>query len=360
MITSIKNNQKIFSNTCRVYICNYFYNNKKADSLLKWSDNVLNELKEYVEEIYIPNLEIDTDEHSLPYFKLFNKRYNQIVKYEVFMFFGNVNTLNKEILLLYNKFVFLKKDVKLTDKYITCFWGIMEGTSIIRSVNLELINRFFDEFWVGSQFVKDNLDKYDIKSIVVPNGINHNIFKPNQSLLNNQICKILCVATDVPRKNLDLLVNCFIKLNHICLILKTNTNRFQNIQSNIITLDCDIPDDKMAELINQCHFAINVSISEGFGLPLCEAIACGKRIIAPYYGGIKTFANPDNIIPIPHEINDLSSQFHDFFGQGAVFKEDDIIQSIMKAYEMYQKHSVQSVMLNPVFYWKNIVNSLII
>lgn len=360
MITSIKNNQRIFSNTCRVYICNYFYNNNKAYSLLKWIDNVMNELKEYVEEIHIPNLEIDTDEHSLPYFKLFNKRYNQIVKYEVFIFFGNVNTLSQEMLLLYNKLVFLRRDIMLTEKYVTCYWCIMEGTLLSASVNLDLINRFFDEFWVGSQFVKDTLNKYDIKSIVVPNGINHNIFKPNPSLLNNQICKILCVATDVPRKNLDLLISCFVKLNHICLILKTNTNRFQNIQSNIITIDYDIPDHKMAELINQCHFAINVSISEGFGLPLCEAIACGKMVIAPYYGGIQTFANTDNIIPIPYKINDLSSQFHDFFGQGATFKEDDVIQSIMKAYELFKKQSVQSVTLNPVFYWKNIVNSLII
>ena len=169
----------------------------------------------------------------------------------------------------------------------------------------------------------------------------------------------MCVATDVPRKNIDLLISCFVKLNHICLILKTNTNRFQNIQSNIIIIDYDIPDHKMAELINQCHFAINVSISEGFGLPLCEAIACGKMIIAPYYGGIKTFANTNNTIPIPYKINDLSLEFHDFFGQGATFKEADVIQSIMKAYELFKKQSIQSVSLNPVFYWKNIVLSLI-
>ena len=360
MITSIRNNQKIFSNTCRVYICNYFYNNQKAYSLLKWIDNVIHELKEYVEEIYIPNLEIDTDKHSLPFFKLCNKRYNQNVTYEVFLFFGNVNTLSQEMLLLYNKFVFLKKDITLTEKYITCFWGIMEGTLLTASVDLDLIDRFFDEFWVGSQFVKENLDKYDIHSIVVPNGINHNIFKPNPSLLNNQICKVLCVATDVPRKNLDLLISCFVKLNHICLILKTNTNRFQNIQSNIITIDYDVSDEKMAELINQCHFAINVSISEGFGLPLCEAIACGKMIIAPYYGGIKTFTNASNIIPIPYEVNDLLFQFHDFFGQGATFKEDDVIQSIMKAYELFKKQQVTPVTLNRNFYWKNIINSLII
>ena len=360
MITSIKNNQRIFSNTCRVYVCNYFYNHNRAYSLLKWIDNVMNELKEYVEEICIPNLEIDTDEHGLPYFKLYNKRYNQIVKYEVFVFFGNVNTLTQEMILVYNKLLFLRKDVMLTEKYTTCYWGIMEGTLLTGSVNLDLINRFFDEFWVGSQFVKETLNKYNIKSIVVPNGINHNIFKPNPSLLNNQVCKILCVATDVPRKNLDLLVNCFIKLNHIYLVLKTNTKRFQNIQSNIITIDYDVSDDKMAELINQCHFVINVSISEGFGLPLCEAIACGKMIIAPYYGGIKTFANTNDIIPIPYKVVDLSSEFHDFFGQGAILKEDDVIKSVKKAYEIYQKQLLQSLTLNPNFHWKNIVNSLII
>lgn len=360
MITSIKNIQRIFSNTCRVYMCNYFYTHDNAYSLLKWIDNVMKELKHHVEEIYIPNLEVDTDEHGLPYFKLYNKRYNQIVKYEVFVFFGNVNTLNKEILLLYNKFILLKKDVMLTEKYISCYWGIMEGTLLSGSVHLDLINRLFDEFWVGSQFVKETMDKYNIKSIVVPNGINHTIFKPNPSLLNNQVCKILCVATDVPRKNLEFLVNCFLKLNHICLILKTNTTRFQNISSNIITIDYDVSDDKMAELINQCHFAINVSISEGFGLPLCEAIACGKMIIAPYYGGIKTFSNTNNIIPIRYELTDYSTRFHDFYGDGICFKEDDVIQSVTKAYELYQNQSSQSVTLNPNFFWKNIVKSLII
>lgn len=360
MITSIKNNRRIFSNTCRVYMCNYFYNHDKAYSLLKWIDNVMNELKHYVEEIYIPNLEEDTDEHGFPYFKLYSKRYNQIVKYEVFVFFGNINTLNKEILLLYNKFIFLKKDVLLTEKYKTCYWGIMEGTLLTGSVCIELINRLFDEFWVGSQFVKETINKYNIQSIVIPNGINHNIFKSNQSLLNHQVCKILCVATDVPRKNLDLLINCFKKVNHIYLILKTNTDRFKNVQSNIITIEYDIPDEKMAELINQCHFAINVSISEGFGLPLCEAIACGKMIIAPYYGGIKTFADTNHVIPIPYEITDYSTRFHDFFGEGICLKEDDVIQSVLNAYKLYQLQKLPSITLNPIFFWENIVRSVVI
>lgn len=366
MTSLIKNERKVFSKSCRVFICNYFYNNTRAFSLLKWMENVMVKLQQYVEEIYIPHLEIPPDAFGLPHFKLYHKREQENVTYEVFIFFGNVNTLTSEMIMEYNKLVFLRKDLSLNEKCVTCCWAIVEGTALHFGLSSQLINRFFDEFWVGSEFVKDIVSKYNIPSIVVPNGIDHHVFKPNIGLLDNNACKVLCVATDVPRKNLDLLVEAF--TNYITenktsddfyLILKTNTDRFKNTHSNIIVIDYTISDEQMVVLINQCHFAINVASSEGFCLPLCEALACRKMCIAPYYGGIRTFLKESHVIPIPYSLVPVPKGIHDCFGNWLSFNVIDVVNALKIAYRMYKTKNIKVTVLDPSFFWENIVRSVI-
>ena len=59
--------------------------------------------------------------------------------------------------------------------------------------------------------------------------------------------------------------------------------------------------ENIATVYKKTDALINVAASEGFGLPLLEAMACGKLVAAPRYGGVLDFLDRDNSLLIDTE-----------------------------------------------------------
>ena len=207
------------------------------------------------------------------------------------------------------------------------------------------------------------MNKYSVVSTVVPNGVDHDIFNTCKTYLPKDSCIYLCVATNVPRNNLEMLINTFINIfdinDNIFLILKTNSDKFKNVHNHIIVSNEDMSNLKMASLYKQCNFIISVSHCEGFGLPLCEAIACGKNIISPYYGGICTFIEEKYTISIPFSIVHIPNHIHDAFGNWVYISKEALYKSIMYSLKIFKDDKYIEVDLNERFYWKNIANSIV-
>ncbi len=136
-------------------------------------------------------------------------------------------------------------------------------------------------------------------------GIDHNRFTPapnRQELaqtLSNRYALfsphfLLCVATLNPRRNLVRLIRSFSEYIHsvndsdACLVIagcrgwKDNevfqTINQMNLETRVHFLQ-DVSDNDIVQLNQSALAAINVSLLEGFGFPVLEAMACGTPVI---------------------------------------------------------------------------------
>jgi glycosyltransferase involved in cell wall biosynthesis len=161
------------------------------------------------------------------------------------------------------------------------------------------------------------------KCIVVPHGI-HPISQedfdkiPVYGLKSTKSFKMLNVSIPHKRKNLDLLIDAYYRTfsgqDDIVLVLKTSLAKprqsFEVDVSEIIkeaqarhkSRPGGLPHieiitariDDMRSLYKACHVLVSTTSSEGFGLPLLEALDAGKLVIAPKCTGQLDFLNIHN------------------------------------------------------------------
>lgn len=175
------------------------------------------------------------------------------------------------------------------------------------------------------------------KLMVLPLGIDFDHLNgplDNVKIKSTKKFKLLNVSIPHMRKNIHTLVDAYLQEftddDDICLVIKSSAavgdvahqpqaNNGNYYEINVInTIKEEIakqheasPNKKLpqielvshkfhniATIYTQCDALINVASSEGFGLPLLEAMACGKLVAAPDFGGVKDFLNTDNSLSI--------------------------------------------------------------
>ena len=156
-----------------------------------------------------------------------------------------------------------------------------------------------ESFWLDkyaqivtvSNYSKTQLAKHTTRDIsVVSNAVNA-LWLANT--MSTDEGYLLCVGTIEPRKNYSFAINLFekISLKFPSLILKICGRKgwayegvFQQaVNSSVsdrIELITDADDCKLAQLYGGCTALIFPSKSEGFGIPLIEAMTLGKLVIA--------------------------------------------------------------------------------
>jgi glycosyltransferase involved in cell wall biosynthesis/Tfp pilus assembly protein PilF/SAM-dependent methyltransferase len=172
-----------------------------------------------------------------------------------------------------------------------------------------------DEFWVPSPLVRSMYVNSGIapqKVRVVPNGVDTKKFRPNVAPLKLQTkkkFKFLFVGGTIYRKGPDVLLEAFAQTftakDDVCLVIKdfggdsfyqgqTAEKAIQEIQKRpdapeILYLNTELSSEQMPALYAACDCLVLPYRGEGFGMPVLEAMSCGRPVIVTANGATDYF-----------------------------------------------------------------------
>jgi glycosyltransferase involved in cell wall biosynthesis len=199
---------------------------------------------------------------------------------------------------------------------------------------IEQINQNVDELWVPSNFVREVLVRNGVQAervIVVPNGFDPKIFRPEGSTFRPQGSRkfiFLFVGGAIPRKGIDLLLeaydSAFKASQDVTLVLLVSdgagayqhNSRLAEIKaaatdprrSFILPIFELLADSALAELYRGADVLVLPYRGEGFGMPLLEAMACGKPVITTAEGPSKDFCDDTNSYLVPATTQPVSDK----------------------------------------------------
>jgi glycosyltransferase involved in cell wall biosynthesis len=182
-----------------------------------------------------------------------------------------------------------------------------------------------DEFWVPSNFVHDCYLASGIpaqKVFVVPNGVDAEKFHPQAApakLSTQKKFKFLFVGGTIGRKGPDLLLKAYLQnftaADDVCLVIKdfggksfyagqTFESQIRVAQSlpdapEILYLNEELPPESLPGLYTACDCFVLPYRGEGFGLPVLEAMACGRPVIVTAGGAVDDFVRDEFAWRIP-------------------------------------------------------------
>ena len=185
-------------------------------------------------------------------------------------------------------------------------------------------NNYADEIWVPSSFVKNIYTASGVKAdkvFVIPNGFSKDKFHPNvipYKLKTKKKFKFLFVGGTIYRKGIDLLLNAYFETftnkDDVCLVIKDfGVNSFYNgqtikeklkeykLQENspeFEYIDKNLSDDIIASIYTACDVLVHPYRGEGFGMPVLEAMACGRSVIVTKGGSTDDFCDSTNSLQI--------------------------------------------------------------
>ena len=144
-----------------------------------------------------------------------------------------------------------------------------------------------------------------------------------------------------PRKQLDQILNAFIKLNkpYCQLVIKATCHAPIEINvPNVIVINGLVSDEIINYIHHKCHCYVNFSCSEGVGMGNIDAALHGNPIIFPEYGGCREYIKTPYMITCGRKkIKD-----NDFLFQKGMEWGDPYFNELMvymnRCYEMKLKH----------------------
>jgi len=157
--------------------------------------------------------------------------------------------------------------------------------------------------------VRNNLRNLGIDSILIPGGADTESFKPGRK--DNDDIVITMVSRLSKGKGLDLFIEIARSLaskyqgKDIRFMLIGNGSMMPPLQRRInrlrlnIELASRVSDKELAKILQDTSIYLHTSLQEGFGLSICEAMACGLPVVAFDVLGVRDLVNSKTGILIP-------------------------------------------------------------
>lgn len=254
---------------------------------------------------------------------------------------------------------------------------------------VEQIENNVDELWVPSKFVRDVFVKCGVnprRIAVVPNGVNIEIFRPDGVTWRPPEARgftFLFVGGAIERKGVDVLVNAyqqaFTQRDDVTLIIKDIGSKtfYQHMTlipwirkqaektegPRVLVLTDELDEARLAELYRGSDALVLPYRGEGFGMPLLEAMACGKPVIATREGPASEFCPQDcsylisaKTVPIPNGIGGLGA-----FATEPTWFEPDAEELARVMREVYERRGEAAIRgaragehIRPRYHWHRI------
>lgn len=243
------------------------------------------------------------------------------------------------------------------------------------------ILKTFDQFWCPTKWQKDCVIKQgypENKVFVVPEGVDIDTFKPeyfdnNINMYKDNRFKFVLFGRWEYRKStkeiIETFLNTFKPDEPVDLIisvdndwssdgLKTTENRLKyfNLNDNRIKIVHFLNRDDYVKYLKNGHVYLSCSRSEGFGLPLIEAMSCGTPSIYSNCSGQLEFAEGKGhsvkILgekPIPNNVgNYYEPDFNDL---------SKVMRDVYINYWKYKQKAIkESEIIRQNFSWNNVAN----
>ncbi|MDD2715924.1 MAG: glycosyltransferase [Candidatus Wallbacteria bacterium] len=232
--------------------------------------------------------------------------------------------------------------------------GMVYETSELPKQWVERINRHLNLLWVPNQFNRKLAERSGVKIplLIAPYGVNRKNFYPQTARPVRDKFIFVTVAMPQKRKGLLELINCFyqafsgrddvelrIKLPYRTgkfhfeyregeLEAKVRDHRVKIIEERFLT------DDGLREFLWQADCYVQPSRSEGLGMVLLEATACGLPVIACPYGGPAEFLGPENSFLIDYELREAGEIQYENSSATAIIAEpkwEELTQALWSA-----------------------------
>ncbi len=274
--------------------------------------------------------------------------------------------------------------------------GIFNYESSILPEGWAQYHTYVDYFLPSSEYVRDIFLRAgipDSKIMVLPLGVDFAALNApvdeGFEFNTKKKFKLLNISIPHARKNIPLLVDAFYEEftgdDDICLIVKTTIggkkDHFEiDVKKEVEAVEQkhqgkNLPElillehrfNNMATVYKKTDALINVAASEGFGLPLLEAMACDKLVAAPRYGGVLDFLDRDNSLLIDTAEVQAPAEYQ--YWQATpnatvgLPKKESIRATMRNLYENYEKlHGELNVNMKKTvsrFTWDNSANLIL-
>lgn len=92
----------------------------------------------------------------------------------------------------------------------------------------------------------------------------------------------------------------------------------------------------LADWYSRQHCFVSSSAGEGWGLMLQEAMAIGRPVITPMFGGVTAFAESGACVVVPHHEEPVPDGDEYYAGRRAVVSDDALAASMRQIYDEWQ------------------------